>query len=184
MPLDPQLILFADSYLADPLHDRASAALVAWPELQTRPRAYQRASAALARTDVRAYLSAMEVELSERCEVTVEKWYAEVAKIAFASAAEVQRDGVLLPLHKLDKHTAAAISDIDEQTVGTITRRRYKLYSKLEALKLLGQSMRLLIERKEISGPQGQNIKIDGTMTADEATAAYMRLIKGEPGNG
>lgn len=184
MPLDPQLILFADSYLADPLHDRASAALVAWPEMQTRPRAYQRASSALARTDVRAYLSAMEMELSERCEITVEKWYAEVAKIAFASVAETQRDGELLPLHELDKHTAAAIAEIDEQKVGAITRRKYRLYSKLDALKLLGQSMRLLIERKEISGPEGRAVRIDSTMTADEATAAYMRLIKGGPVDG
>lgn len=176
----PALILFADSYIADPLRDRANAALVAWPELETRPRAYARATTALARDDVRAYIDAMIGEISERIEVTAEKWHAEVARIAFGSLQDLSADGTLLPLEELSRDAAAMLSEVDETEVAGVKKRKYRLHSKMEALKLIGQSLRLLVDRKELSGPRGVPVELHSTMSADEATQLYMQMIREE----
>lgn len=143
MSMPPELIIFADSYLADPRHDRANAALVAWPELGTRPRAYARATSALNRMDVRAYIHAMGAEITERTESTIEKIYAEIAKVAFADIGEhLDETGAPKPIHDIAASARAAISeytlDESEGKDGRLSsRKKLKLHSKLEALKLL-----------------------------------------------
>lgn len=155
----PELIIFADSYLADPRHDRANAALVAWPELGTRPRAYQRATAALVRTDVREYIRAMGAEIVERTESTPEKIYAEIAKIAFADIGEhLAADGAPKPIYEIAAAARAAISEysVDESETkdGRLSsKRKIKLHGKLEALRMLIELHQLIPKDKQAESP-------------------------------
>lgn len=144
--LTSDLILFADSYIADPKHDRVSAAMSAWPTL-SYVEAMHQANHALRRGDVRAYIATIMGEVCERVEITPEKIYREIAKIAFSSLKD-HKDvyGEVIPLHLLPDHVAAALSELDESSVGGVRKTKLKLYGKMEALKVLLQTYGLTNE--------------------------------------
>lgn len=177
--LSTEVQLFADSYIADPYHDRLRAAQAAWPSLSD-PEARKLANAALRRHDVAAYIRECMGEILERVESSPEKLYAELAKIAYANIQECMGvDGAVLPIHHLPAHVAAAICEAEITEVGGVRRARIKLSGKLEAIKLLLQSQGLLKDKREITGPGNGPVRIESTMSAEEATRIYMQTIAG-----
>ncbi len=150
----PELKVFADSYIADPWHDRVRAALSAWPALSI-PEARKRANTALNRTDVRAYCQGVLGEVLEVCEVTPEKTYGAIAKIAYGNPQDyIREDGLPIPIQDLPAHVAAAIAEIEYTELGGIRRTKIKSFNRLEALKLLLQAQGLLQDRPARTGAE------------------------------
>lgn len=173
-----EIELFIDSYLADPSRDRVAAARVVWPAL-SRSQARQKATSILRREDVQEYALSVGEQIFEKLEISLDKVYLEIAKIAFADPSECySSDGALLPISEIPAHILQAIPDIEVIETSNGLKTKVKFQGKLEALKLLVQLKGGLVERKEISGPGGGKIEIDSKMSVAEATEKYMQLIR------
>ncbi len=116
--------------------------------------AYSQGSRLLKHVEVQAALRARTTAALARLEVTDDMALQELAAIAFSNIqdyVEWDKDGDLVVKSsvQIPRHLAAAIESIDEQVLESTnkdgsrnykrTRRKVKLYPKLEALKLLAE---------------------------------------------
>ena len=86
----------------------------------------------------------------------------ELAQMGFVNILDLYDEyGRILPLELIPKHLGAAIHTIketvDQQLNVTTT---IKLHNKIDSLKLLAQHLGMLVDRKEISGPDGGPVSI------------------------
>ena len=89
----------------------------------------------------------------EKLNLTADMVIKELMKLGFGSTQSLfDKDGNLIPIHELPADVAASITEVSEDQAGT---RKYKTASKTESLKLLGQYLKLFVERKEIESPLG-----------------------------
>lgn len=130
--------------------DVGGSKMLVWP--QVRQAVEERKEQAIARAGVR-HVRVME----------------EIAAIAFSDLGEFfTDDGQLKPLSEIPKASRAALQglDVEELFEGSGENRRpsgylrkVRTHSKVEALKLLGQHLKLFVERHEHTGKDGGAIE-------------------------
>ncbi len=98
----------------------------------------------------------------KKAEVTEERVVNELARIAFGDKRELMKWGpngvVLMSSDDLSEEQVAMVAEVSEtisQAGGSI---KMKTYDKVKALELLGKYLGMFVERREISGPNGQPI--------------------------
>ena len=124
--------------------------------------AAQTASALLTKPEVRAAVSRLQRQAFDRIEVSAENTLKEIAALAFANLQDFVRIGddgqPEFDLSSLDRDQWAAVQEyVEDETLGlgdgekklTVTRRKVKLASKVQALELLAKHFKLLTERVE-----------------------------------
>lgn len=113
----------------------------------------------------------------------------EIAAIAFSDLGEFfTDDGQLKSLKDIPKPARAALQglDVEELFEGSGESRRssgyvrkVRTHSKIEALKLLGQHLKLFVERHEHSGPNGGPIETKELSAEDRARRVAFLLAQG-----
>lgn len=119
------------------------------------------ASNLLTKPDVRAAVSRLSQQASERLDLTAERVLFELCCIAFANAQDFTRLGPdgepELDMSKMSREQWAAIAEYNEDATGgqndgerrLIVRRKIKLNDKVAALGLLGKHFKLFTEKHE-----------------------------------
>lgn len=115
----------------------------------------------------------------EAAGVTQERISRELAAIGFANVRDAVawagQTIVLQPSDKLDDATAAAIAEVKRTKEGL----SIKMHDKIGALKHLGSSFGMFVDRREVSGPGGRPIElITPDVDPQKAAEAYMDLVK------
>ena len=148
--MTPKQELFVQEYAKEP--NAKKAALAAGYSPRT---ARQIGSHLLTNVDIKSALRARGAAALARMEVTEDMVLQELAAIAFSNIEDFvtwddTADGLVVrPSAKIPRHLAAAIESIDEQVLKsenkdgsrtyTRSKRKVKLYNKLEALKVLAE---------------------------------------------
>lgn len=129
------------------------------------------ASRLLADAAVAAAVAEREKRAMENAGITRTRAWMEVRRVAFFDHRKlVDENGDPRQLHELDEDTAAAIAGIDieelfagrgEDRVQIGVLKKYRAWNKNEALKMILQAYGALLDRHELSGPNGGPIPID-----------------------
>jgi|SRR6185437_4013245 len=118
---------------------------------------------------ISAAIEELEAQAMEEAGITSTRAWTEVARIAFFDHRKlVDEKGEPIPLHKLDEATVAAIAGIDVEEilagrgeeralVGAL--KKYRAWNKVDALKMILQAKRELVDRHELTGKDGGPIK-------------------------
>ena len=108
---------------------------------------------------------------SERTEITQDRVLKKLALLGFANMQDYMRAGAngdpYLDFSKLSREQAAALVEvtIDDFTDGRgedareVRRVKFKLADKLGALHKIGQHLRMFVERREVTGEDGEPIR-------------------------
>lgn len=130
-----------------------------------------------------------------RMEITIERIALETARIALFDMRElVDDEGNSIALQDLPEDTARALNgmDIEELFAGAGSERKlighvkkYKHVPKIEALRLLAQWKKMLIERSEVGKPGEFDALTDADIeeqakaaVADAVKGGYLKLVK------
>jgi len=94
-------------------------------------------------------------ERQERLQVRSDKVLTELARLSFSNVRDLyDKNGNLLPPHKLPTHIAAAIASYDvefDKDTGRRTKVRVRFYNKLDALQLIMKHLGMLDERFKVN---------------------------------
>ena len=159
--LSPKQEAFCQAYIetgnASEAYRRAYNASRMKPETVNR-----KAKELLDNGKIAARMEALRRPALKKAEVTAERVVNELARIAFGDKRELMEWGpngvVLKSSDGLSKDQAAMVAEVSEtisQAGGSI---KMKTYDKVKALELLGKYLGIFVERREISGPNGQPI--------------------------
>lgn len=151
---------FADEYLIDL---NATAAYKRAGYAGKGKSAENAASRLLGNVGVAAYISARQVRLQEKLEITQERITAEYAKLAFLDPRRFyDENGNLIPVHKLDADVAAALAgmEIVTQRAGKDADgnqeyedvKKIKFIDKKGALDSLSRTLGMFADKMEHSG--------------------------------
>ncbi len=184
-PLKPKHQKFCDEYLINP-EGTGAAVRAGYSANNANKVAFE----LLQRDDVKQYLEEKRKRLSVKTEITRARVLREYAKIAFSDMTDFQKweDGVITLKNssELKRKKSGAISELSE----TISERgvrtlKIKLHNKLNALDSLSKLQGYIIERREISGPNGKPIEvkteekeIDLSHLTDQEMIEYKRLTE------
>ena len=96
----------------------------------------------------------------EKLDLDADMVLKELMKLGFSNIQNLyDKNGDLLPIHKLPEDVAATITEVTEDQINEVTvRRKYKIASKAESLKPLGKHLKLFPNKHEVSGPGGEPI--------------------------
>jgi phage terminase small subunit len=140
---------------------------------------------------ISAAIEELEANAMESAGITTTRTWLEVRRVAYFDQRKLlDENGAPLPLSKVDDDTVAAIAGIDieelfsgrgEERVRVGALKKYRAWNKTDALKMILQAKRELVERFEHSGPGGGPLQSVAITTDDpaEAARAYQELIKG-----
>jgi hypothetical protein len=121
---------------------------------------------------------------SRRIEICGDSVLQEIANVAAGNVQDLYDDhGQLIPIHRLPRHVAATVSEVTEKVMVTtedsqIIERKYKTYSRMDALNKLGANLLLFNESKtektdgnlnvtfhvNVITPDGEQRKLEGTV--------------------
>ena len=109
--------------------------------------------------------------------VSVERIALELARIAFFDLGKlVDADGCAIPLHELDEDTRRALNGMDIKVVkdgaGIGHVKKYRHVPKIEALRVLAQWQKMLIDRTEVGRPGAFDQLSDAELQAHIAAEA------------
>jgi phage terminase small subunit len=109
-------------------------------------------------------------EQQERCQVTADMVLKRLWQVGNADLRKAFDDeGILLPVDQIPEEVAQAISGIDVDDLFGFTNgrrkrigetKRVRTYDKVRALEALGKHFKLFVERSEVSGPNGEPIRL------------------------
>lgn len=119
---------------------------------------------------IKKVIDEADVERRKRYDVTPKRILEELAKMAFTDMGDftfVDQDGQLVTdFRGASKEQIAAITEVqietipvgenDDGSVKYLTKTKFKLSSKQGALELLARTQKMLIDRKEVTGADGQ----------------------------
>lgn len=93
----------------------------------------------------------------------------------------VDKDGKYLPLQDLPDDVAMALAslEVEELADGKTRIRKYRLHHRLEPYKVLGQYMKLWVERHELTGKDGGPIKTQEMNDLEKARRIAFLLEQG-----
>ena len=111
---------------------------------------------------VAAAIAERDAQAMDNAGITSTRAWVEVARVAFFDHRKLVDDnGAPIPLHQLDADTVAAIAGIDIEElfagrgedralVGTL--KKYRAWNKVDALKMILQARKELVDRHELTG--------------------------------
>jgi phage terminase small subunit len=104
---------------------------------------------------------------SESMEISARRVLEEIGILSYSDVRNYKhcpKNGVTNADHA-PKEVTRAISSVETKMDDKgIIHTKYKLWSKPDALRMLAQHLALLVERKELSGPQGGALEYDVTL--------------------
>jgi len=132
--------------------------------------ATRRASVLLENVVVQEYLQSLRDGIQNRASVNLERVLSEYAKIAFFDVRKLCDDnGEILPISQIDDETAGAIVGIEVATTSigddtvSVNIKKVRLSDKRAALDSICRIMGYNApEKKELSGPDGGPLQIEG----------------------
>ena len=163
---------FADEWLVDLNGTRAYK--VAYPSVKKDETAKAAASRLLTNVNVKAYIQERQKEREKRTEITQDRVLHELALIAFAKASDYARvvekdamvevDGNMVPVLDEDGNQVKyrtvepiltdELTEDQKKAIAVIKKGRdgfeIKLYSKIQALELLGKHLGMFTEKVEV----------------------------------
>lgn len=172
--LSHQQRVFAEAYVATKFLDAPAAA---------RTAGYAESTCVTAKTGllqvpaIQAAINIAKEAQLNRIQVGADDVVTELAQMGFANILDLYNEyGQLIPLKEIPKGLGLAIQSIKEsvdQNLNVTTT--IKLHNKLDSLKLLAQHIGMLVDRKEISGPNGGPalVAIPQKMTVEEWEAKF-----------
>lgn len=152
--LTPKQIRFCEEYVID--WNGARAAIAAgYSENSAKEIACQN----LTKVNIQEYIEKIKNDLSRLSGVTALRNINELAKMAYSNLADmVDESGTLKPFDKLTDAEKAAISELYTESItimegdATVTKRKLKLHSKVQAIDLLNKMLGFnAAEKKEIT---------------------------------
>ena len=177
--------IFADEWLIDRNGTRAYK--VAYPSVKKDDTAGAAAPRLLGNVRVKAYVKKKLTEISEEAKIDAIRVLKEEARLAFSDIRKLFKDGIIIPPDELPDEIALAISGceiIERIIMGTddeqvVERRfKYKLWDKGQALRRLETYLGMLVERKEITGKDGNPIKFEDVKNRDDLKAKGDKLLE------
>lgn len=176
MALTPKQARFVEEYLVD--LNATQAAIRAGYSERT---ANEQGARLLANASVQAAIAAAVEARSKSTGITAGRVLQEYARIALLDPRKATRwtDGTmrLVSSDEIDDDTAAAISEISIDKDGRV---KLKFWPKVGALDSIGKHLQMFIERREISGPDGGPIKVEG-LTDEQLHALINKLSPAGP---
>lgn len=115
-----------------------------------------------------------------KLEASVERIALELARIAFVDLGNLyDDDGRPIPLHELDEDTRRALNgmDIEVRAGGVSVLKKYKHIPKVEALRVLAQWRKMLVDRVE-TGKPGEFDELSDAELEQEAREALAEGVK------
>lgn len=122
-----------------------------------------------------------------KLEVTVQRIVQETARIAFFDMRNlVDDDGNAIPLQELDEDTARALNGMDIEELyadkgkdreAVVRVKKYKHVQKMEALRLLAQWKKMLVEQREVGKP-GEFANLSDAEVEQQAHEAVALAVK------
>ena len=149
-PLSADELAFVDQFM---IHRKATAALVALGKKGSKNTLHQQAYAIKARPNVKAEIARRMEEQSVKHQLTADRVLGEIMRIAFADVKDAyDPSGNLLEPNEMPEEFRRVISAIEQETdKNGEPKVRLRMWSKIEALGLLGKHLKLfheLIEAK------------------------------------
>jgi len=172
---------FCQEYVAD--YNGAAAVIRAG---YSRNGANVAASYLLSQPEIAARIKELQLPRTKEITATQERIIQELSRIAFADVRELYDEkGHLKPIHELEAHVAATISEVTEEwrTDGsgedkeTVHTKKIKRNEKLRALELLMKQMQMFNETLHLTGEV--TVKTPDLATlSDEERLALRRFIE------
>lgn len=140
---------------------------------------------------VKAAIEERRAEYLESAGIDGARAWIEIARIAYFDHRKLtDAEGNPIPLHKLDDATVAAIAGIDveelfvgrgDDRVQIGTLKKYRTWNKVDALKMILEAKRELVQRHELTGLGGGPLQSVAITTDDplEAARIYQEMVKG-----
>jgi len=148
MPLNRKQEVFCNEYIID-LNGTQAAIRAGYSEKTAEVKASQ----LLRIVKVKDRVSELQKTRSIRTEVTQDLVINEISKIAFANIQDIFDEyGELIPIHELPREVAAALQEINQDSIGNgdgeqVIKRKYKLSDKKSSLELLGRHLGLFTDK-------------------------------------
>lgn len=194
MALTPKQARFVEEYLIDLNATQAAIRAGYSPETATPS-----ASRLLTNVNVQDAIATAQSDRSERTKITQDNVLLEIARLAFSDMRKIHNeDGSLIPLHKLDDHTAHAISSVKIKTSyvkdadGNMIPENvveYKLWDKNSALEKAAKHIGVIVDRLKVGGDGEEPVRLElndigrGARVAAILDAARKRRT-GQPDSG
>lgn len=179
--LTPKQTRFVQEYLVD--LNAAQAAIRSGYSAKTAETCGPRL---LRNAQVKAAVEAGQAKVHAKLEISAGRVLQELARVGFADIRRLfDEHGNLRPICELDDDTAAAIASIEVEEVvsgdktktKTVTRK-IRRHDKNAALTTLARHFRLIGDRIELTGANGEAVKIDSTVDLELARRALFILAR------
>lgn len=128
---------------------------------------------------VRAEIERLKKAQTQRLDITADAVLAQIARRAFFDTRKlVDEDGNLIPIHKLDDDTQAALdgfelsTEVDKETGALTVTSKIKLANRDAPLTLLARHLKLLTDKTEVTGRDGGPIHVRADDCSDDELAA------------
>ena len=155
--MNDKQMAFAREYVVD--YNATQAAIRAGYSEKT---AYSQGHDLLKKPEIQEKIHELELEASERTQITKDMVLRELARVAFFDPRKLyHEDGKPVGLYNLDDDTAAAIAGVDMleeydyddgQRVFVGYTKKYKLADKLRALEMLGKHLGMFTDKVHVEG--------------------------------
>lgn len=146
MDLTPKQAAFVREYLVD--LNGTQAAIRAGYSPRT---ANEQAARLLAKASVKKAVNEAKRRRAERVEVKQDEVLRELLRLMKSDiGAAFDKNGRLIPLHKMPEDTRRAISAIEVQQTATGKVVKVKLWSKVDAIKMAGLHLKLFTEKHQM----------------------------------
>lgn len=142
------------------------------------------------RPHIKDALEWMQAEHLKGIGVTFARVASEFATLAFFDPRKlVDNEGRTIPLHLLDKETAAGIEgmDITETEfngVSTVTKIKYKLHPKIKALDSLAKFLGMFVDKVEVTGQGGGPVQVEEIGATEMARRVAFLLLQAQRDKG
>lgn len=155
--LKPQWVRFAIEYVKG--GNAADAYLLAGYKCKSIELAQSSASQLLKNPTVVALVDKERNRVQKKLEISSEKVFREIARLAFSSASDLHNeDGTLKTPTEWDEDTAAAVSSLEYHPDGSI--KEVRRWDKPGQLKLLARLLGLIKPREADQSPQPVNVNL------------------------
>lgn len=166
MALTPKQARFVEEYIVD--LNATQAAIRAGYSLDT---AGKIGSENLSKPEIQEAIQTAQHERSMRTKITADNVLLEISRLAFSDLRKIHNeDGSLIPLHKLDDHTAHAVSSVKVKTSyvkdadGNMVPENvveYKLWDKNSALEKAARHIGVLVDRLKVGGDGEEPVRVE-----------------------
>jgi len=160
--LTPKQKRFVEEYLID-LNATQAAIRAGYSDKRADAIGYEN----LRKPEIAQFLSERMLAREQRTEITQDRVLAEYAKLAFLDPRKFyDQSGNLIPIHKLDSDTAAALAGMDVSASkgadGDIEyTKKIKIADKKGALDSIARHLGMFVDKTELSGAGGSPLVVE-----------------------